>query len=385
MDTSWSQRITGRAGSASRRPNARLLIVDDEPAHMKALCDMLRTEGYETAGFATARAALDALPPGDFDLLLTDLALPGMDGIALLKEAQCLDPDLVGIIITGEGTMVSAFEAMQRGALDYILKPFRLSTILPVLVRALSIRSLRRENAELQRQLSVHAAELEAANKELDSFTHSVSHDLRAPLRAVIGFSGIVAEDYSAGLSAKGQELLGRVITSAQRMNQLIDDLLRVSRTGQQALTKRVVAVGALVEEVLADLTNERAGRDVEVVVGALPEAIADRALLKQALANLLSNAFKFTRNRERAVVEVGSRDEGDRSVYFVRDNGAGFDMQHATRLFGVFQRMHRRDEFEGTGVGLSLAHRIIGRHGGRIWAEAELNRGATFYFTLPD
>jgi hypothetical protein len=376
---------TDQAGSPSRTPIARLLIVDDEPAHMKALCDTLRTEGYETAGFATGGAALDALHPGEFDLLVTDLAMPEMDGITLLKDAQRLDPDLVGIIMTGEGTIVSAVEAMKVGALDYILKPFRLSAILPVLARALSVRRLRRENKELQRRLSEHAAELEAANMELDSFSHSVSHDLRAPLRAIIGFSSVVAEDYAQELPTKGQQYLRDVVASAKRMNQLIDDLLRFSRVGQQALSKRAIDVAALVQEVVDDLRREQAGRDVDIRVGELPAATADRALLKQVFANLLSNACKFTRDRQPASIEVGCRRVAGQAVYFVRDNGAGFDMQYAKRLFGVFQRMHSHDEFEGTGVGLSLAHRIIQRHGGRIWADAEVNKGATFHFTLPE
>jgi signal transduction histidine kinase len=370
---------------------ARLLVVDDEPAQMKALCDTLRTEGYETAGFATAQAALDALRPGEFDLLLSDLAMPGMDGIALLRAAQRVDPDLVGIIMTGEGTITSAVEAMQVGALDYILKPFKLSAILPVLGRALSVRRLRRENAELNRKLSEHAAELEAANrelnsanKELDSFTHSVSHDLRAPLRAVIGFADLLGDNHATHLPAKGQELLDHLIRSARRMDQLIDDLLRFSRAGQQALVKRSVDVTTVVREVLRDLHDEQAGREVEVVLRDLPVALADRALLKQVFTNLLSNAFKFTRKTERAVIEVGGRDEAGQHAYFVRDNGAGFDMQYAKHLFGVFQRMHRADEFEGTGVGLSIAHRIVERHGGRMWVDAVLNEGATFHFSLP-
>jgi hypothetical protein len=372
------------AGTSVDQP-ARLLVVDDEPAQMKALCDTLRTEGYETAGFATGQAALDALRPGQFDLLLSDLAMPGMDGITLLKAAQLVDPDLVGVIMTGEGTITSAVEAMQVGALDYILKPFKLSAILPVLGRALSVRRLRRENAELNRKLSEHAAKLEAANKELDSFTHSVSHDLRAPLRAVVGFADLLSDDYAAQLPAKGQELLDHVIRSARGMDQLIDDLLRFSRAGQQALVKRSVDVTTVVREVLRDLRDEQAGRQVEVVLHELPAALADRALLKQVFANLLSNAFKFTRKTQLALVEVGCRDEAGQRAYFVRDNGAGFDMQYAKRLFGVFQRMHRADEFEGTGVGLSIAHRIVQRHGGHMWVDAAPNQGATFHFSLPD
>ncbi|MEP7012670.1 MAG: response regulator [Acidobacteriota bacterium] len=372
------------SGAPSGAPPARLLVVDDQEGHRKALCEALGFEGYETASFASGKEALDALRPGAFDLLLTDLAMPEMDGIALLSAAQRLDPDLVGIIMTGEGTIASAIDAMKVGALDYILKPFRLSALRPVLLRALSIRSLRRENAELQRRLNEHAEELEAANRELDSFTRSVSHELRNPLAAVLGFAQLVAQSYSTVLPAKGRDYLTRLTLAAKEMDRLIDDLLRFSRVGEQSLTKRTVDVAALVQEVLSELRSAHAGRDVEIRVGALPDAHADRALLKQVFTNLLSNAFKFTRKKEHGVVEVSGGAEAGHQVYVVRDNGTGFDPQTADRLFGVFQRLHGAEEFEGIGIGLSLARRIVLRHGGRISATAEVDRGAIFQFGLP-
>jgi len=366
------------------QPKARLIIVDDESAQMNALCNTLTDEGYSTTGFTSAIRAMEVLRDQRFDLLLTDLMMPEMDGISLLRAAQEIDHDLVGILMTGHGTIDTAIEAMKSGALDYILKPFKLSVVVPVLARALSIRRLRLDNAELEQRVRERTAQLEAANKELEAFSYSVSHDLRAPLRAVLGFSNALIEDYSQQIPEEARQLLDRVGASAQRMERLIEDLLRFSRLGRQPLSKRTVNVAALLQDVLEELRREQGERDMEIRVEALPAAFADPALLKQVFVNLLSNAFKFTRGKQRPVVEVGCLQRPGESVYLVRDNGAGFDMRYAGRLFAVFQRLHSSEEFEGTGIGLSLAQRIVQRHGGRIWAEAQVDKGATFYFSLP-
>jgi hypothetical protein len=294
-----------------------------------------------------------------------------------------IDPDLVGIIMTSYGTIDTAVEAMKTGALDYILKPFKLSGILPVLSRAVAMRRLRLENANLTRHLRQRTAELEAANKDLEAFAFSVSHDLRVPLRAIHGFSRILQESFAAQMPPEACELLQRVTTNTQQMEQLIGALLHFSRLGWRALTKQPVCLTLLVQESLEELRLEQDER-LDIQVEVLPDCIGDASLLRQVFINLLSNAFKFTRQKERRLVTVGCRQQGEEAVYFVRDNGIGFDMQYAQRLFGVFQRLHRADEFEGTGIGLSIVQRIILRHGGRIWAEAAVDQGATFYFTLP-
>jgi two-component system, sensor histidine kinase and response regulator len=363
---------------------ARLLIVDDEVALLKALCDTLRDQGYETTGFASGRVALAALQSAKFDLLLADLMMPEMDGIALLQAALESDPELVGIIMTGEGTIATAVDAMKTGALDYILKPFKLSAILPVLSRGLAMRRLRLENAELTQRLREHAAELEAANKDLEAFSFSVSHDLRAPLRAMDTYCGIIEEELGDKLGESGRRMFKVVRDGTQRMGRLIEDLLVFARLGRQSLSKQPVSVSALVREVVDDLGKEQTQRKIEVRVRDLPDCLGDPALLKQVFVNLLSNAFKFTRQKEEALVEVGCDQRGGERTYFIRDNGVGFDMRRADRLFEAFHRLHGGREFEGTGVGLSIVHRVIRRHGGRVWAEAEVDRGATFYFTLP-
>lgn len=379
-------------------PAPRLFIVDDEAVLTQALCDTLRLEGYATVGFTSAHAALEALSEGHCDLLLVDLNMPEMVGIDMLRAAQQIDPAIVGIVMTGEGTVTRAVEAMQAGALDFIMKPFKLSAILPVVSRALEVRHLRVENLQLERRVRAHAAELEAsnheletankalaaANEELTAFNHSVSHDLRAPLRAVDGLSELLMSSFSAHLPAEAQRFLATMNLSVKRMQQLVDDLLRFSNLGSQALHLKRVDMTTIVHSVLNELRHEQQSREVEVRIGELPRTEGDPALLRQALANLLSNAYKFTRHQEHPVVEVGARTEADGTpTFFVRDNGAGFDMARAQRLFGVFQRLHRSDEFEGTGVGLSIVQRIVDRHHGRIWAEAAVGRGATFYFTL--
>jgi signal transduction histidine kinase len=365
-------------------PLPRILIVDDEAAQMRALCDTLGDHGYDTHGFTDGASALEALGQARFDLLLADLMMPGIDGIALLEAAKQRDPDLVGIIMTGEGTITSAVAAMKTGALDYILKPFKLSVILPVLARALAVRDLRIANAKLEQSILERTAELEAANKELEAFAYSVSHDLRSPLLVISGSAEMLIDDYATQMPASAQEIARNVMTAAERMAQLINDLLRLSHLGRQTLAKSSVDVTALVRAVLAELQKQQGERAVDMHIGDLPDCVGDPALLKQVFTNLLSNAFKFTRGKEKPVIEVVSWHEVEQNVYCVRDNGAGFDMEQAKELFGAFQRFHSAQQFEGTGVGLSIVHRIVQRHGGRVWAEAEPDNGASFYFSLP-
>jgi PAS domain S-box-containing protein len=239
------------------------------------------------------------------------------------------------------------------------------------------------EIKKLNRDLQYRAAALEAANKELESFSYSVSHDLRSPLRAMDGFSRILQEEYSAQLPLEAKRYLQLVRSSAQQMGRLIDDLLAFSRLGRQPLNKQCVLPIDLVNNVLDELKSEFTGRRIDIVIGDLPACEADPILLKQVFVNFITNALKFTRKREAARIEVGSQTMDGKVVYFIRDNGAGFDMQYMHKLFGVFQRLHSTDEYEGNGVGLANVQRIIYRHGGSTWAEGEVDKGATFYFTL--
>lgn len=534
---------------------ARLLIVDDEEALMTALCNTLEAEGYATTGFTSASQALAQLREQQFDLLLTDLTMPEMDGIALLRAAQEIDRDLAGIVMTGHGTIDTAVQALRTGALDYVLKPFRLNNLLPVIGRALETRRLRTENIHLREAVSIYelsraitqglsreevvqrtvaaaaqqtdagavqllvpneegnelrvagewganaawreedgrfpidpavvrwvsaareqlsawdgstavetvfsppfagnvtsvalpivaggnfygilrfsssaaqrrlspgqikaldilastaaaafeaaslltqlrtlnleleqrvrdrTRELQEANADLEAFSYSVSHDLRAPLRQVDGFCQMFIDEFGANTPAEGRQILEKARGGATRMSQLIDALLRFARFSRQPLELRPVATTALVQVVLANLQDQMQGRAVEVLVGELPDCVADGSLLQQVFMNLLANALKFTGTRPHARIEVGARQDGAELVYFVKDNGVGFDMKYAERLFGVFQRLHSQTDFQGTGIGLSIVQRIIRRHGGRVWAESKLQEGATFFFSLP-
>lgn len=361
----------------------RLFIVDDEPALMQALCSTLSVEGYDTVGFTSAQAALDALPQGRCTLLLADLMMPEMSGIDLLRAALRIQPNLVGIIMTGEGTVASAVEAMKVGALDYILKPFKLSAVLPVLARALAMQRLRMQNAALEQRLRERAAELEALNKELDAFSYSVSHDLQVPLRAIQGFSKILQEGYGEKLDEEANRLLNIITDSVARMTQLIRDLLDFSHLGRRPLGVTEVDMQALVNQVVQDLRNVDPGQSFECKVDALPPARGDRTLVRQVWTNLLSNAVKYSSKCDAPLIEVSCDSTDGIDVYTVKDNGAGFPMQYYDKMFGMFRRLHRVDEFPGTGVGLAIVQRIVARHGGRVWAEAEVDRGAAFHFTL--
>lgn len=241
-----------------------------------------------------------------------------------------------------------------------------------------------RRRAELERRVAERTAQLEAANRELESFSYSVSHDLRAPLRAVDGFARMLEEDYGARLDEEGRRRLAVVRDSAQRMGRLIDGLLKFSRLGRAPLAASALDMAALVRGALEELGAAAAEPRVTIEIGALPAASGDPVLLRQVWLNLLENAVKFSARRDFPRIEVGGRGEEAQAVYWVRDNGAGFDMRYSDKLFGVFQRLHDPGEYPGTGIGLATVQRIVARHGGRVWAEGEPDKGATFYFSLP-
>jgi signal transduction histidine kinase/CheY-like chemotaxis protein len=534
-------------------PAARLLIVDDEPALMRALCDALEYEGYVTQGFTSGREAIAALREQPFDLLLTDLTMPELDGIALLRACREIDRELACIVMTGQGTIATAVDALKGGALDYVLKPFKVNNILPVLARALATRSLQLENIQLRESVSIYelsraitqglehgevvertlasagqhshvsavyllvptddgralrlagktgpdaqslegttllpegpggqwldqarkqlespesdsdprvlfahpfdarigvalpivaggkffgilgfsssrsqqrispgqlkaleivartaatafetaalvtqlrrvneelelrvrerTRDLEIANGDLEAFSYSVSHDLREPLRAVEGFCEMFRTEFGASVPEPGRRILERIWSGASRMTQLVNDLLHFSRFSREPLHCLRVPLREMVLQTVARLKEPLGERQPSVQVGDLPDCFGDRSLLEQVLINLLSNAFKFSAGRDPPRIEVGALRQGEDIVYYVRDNGVGFDMRYADKLFGVFQRLHPPEAFAGTGIGLSIVHRIITRHGGRVWADSRPDEGTTLYFSLP-
>lgn len=405
-----------------------VLIAEDSPTQSRRLQHILEKQGYRVVVTNNGRQAMETARRHKPTLIISDVIMPEMDGYELCRsvKSDASLGDIPIILVTTLSDPEDVIRGLECRADNFILKPYdehhllsRVEFVLmnrgagkaeqagmPVeiffngqkhLITADRLQILNlllsTYDAAIQRNKELTLARddlhrlnksLEDANKELEAFSYSVSHDLRSPLRAVDGFSSILSRQYSAQLPPDAKDLLKQVCASAKHMGQLIDDLLRFSRLGRQLLSKRAVNISALVQSVVDELRKEQGGRQVEVQVASLPDCVGDPALLRQVFVNLLSNAFKYTRQKENAVIEAGCRQEGGESVYFIRDNGAGFDMKYAAKLFGVFQRFHRAEEFEGTGVGLSIVQRIIQRHGGRVWAEAEVDKGAAFYFTLP-
>ena len=362
----------------------RLLIVDDESAQLRALCDTLGNEGYATQGFDSPQAALAGLKAGEHDLLLTDLQMPGMDGISLISAVHDIDPDIGAIVMTGNGAIDTAVRAMRNGALDYILKPFRLNEVLPVLVRARDLLRLRRENASLQALEHQRAEELAVAYQDLESFSYSISHDLRGPLLFVKDFAARLERDYGGQLDENGRHVLQVIGDGCRSMDEMVVGLLAFSRATRLPVNLVKIDMNSIVRTVVAEARSVYPNPNTVVEIGKLPEAAADPAVIRHVWSNLIRNAFKYSAKREKPHIRIEGRTEGNEVIFSVEDNGAGFDMQYVDKLFGVFKRLHSPRDFQGTGVGLAIAQRIVTRHSGRIWARGEPDVGACFEFALP-
>jgi two-component system, sensor histidine kinase and response regulator len=348
---------------SANRQQARLLIVDDEAAQLRALCSTLELEGYKTLGFSSPQRALTELRPGEIDLLLTDLMMPEMDGISLINAAREIDSTLGAIVMTGHGTIDTAVQAITR---------------------ALDVQRLRRENAELQLREQRRSEELAAAYQVLESFSYSVAHDLRSPLLAIDGFAQMLEEDFAVQLGEKGREVTRVIHDGCLKMDQLIVGLLAFSRASGQSLTLLPMNMTALAKEAENEVKAGYVCPDTLIEIAELPPCSGDATVIRQVWANLIGNAVKYSAKRPCPCVKISGRTDGDENIYQVEDNGAGFDMRYAHKLFGVFQRLHGKEDFAGTGVGLAIAQRIIVRHGGRIWAQSAPDEGARFQFALP-
>jgi light-regulated signal transduction histidine kinase (bacteriophytochrome) len=250
--------------------------------------------------------------------------------------------------------------------------------------RATELIIANKELAFQNEEKEKRATELIIANKELESFSYSVSHDLRAPLRAVNGYAQILKESYGTQLEPEASRLMNNIMNNATKMGRLIDDLLTLSRLGRKELVKINIPMHDMVTNLCGEIKNGQNNRNIQFQINELQPAKGDSGVIKQAWVNLISNAVKFSKLKEKAIIEIGSEVKGDEIIYYIKDNGVGFDMRYADKLFGVFQRLHSDEEFEGTGVGLAIVQRIISKHGGSVWAEGKVNEGATFYFSLP-
>ena len=377
-----------------------ILLVDDQPANLLALEAMLQPLGQRLVQASSGREALKHLLAEDFAVILLDVKMPSMDGFetaALIRERERSRHTPIIFLTAADRTQTSAMRGYAVGAVDYLIKP-----IVPEFVRSkvAVFVELAKKNAELVRQAArLRASEQEARelaearaelvrdlehkNRELESFSYAVSHDLRAPLRRIDGFAQALADHLKDGLDATGAKYLANVREAAQHMSQLIDDVLHLSRVTRSELRQQEVDMSGLAEFCLGRLREASPDRVVTARVRPGVTAVGDGRLLRIALENLLSNAWKFTGKRDDAVVEFGTAQVAGETVYFVRDNGVGFDMAYAGKLFGPFQRLHLPTEFPGSGIGLATVQRVIHRHGGRVWTEARPDHGATFSFTL--
>lgn len=405
-----------------------ILVAEDSPTQAQQLEYILQQHHYRVTTAANGRLALEAARRAKPALVLSDVVMPEMDGYELCRQikADAELSDIPVILVTTLSDPHDVIRGLECRADNFILKPYdedhllnRVRFILAnrqmchtdhvemgveiffngqkhfITADRLQILNLLlstydaaiQRNKELsfsQQNLREINSRLEAANRELDAFSHSVSHDLQAPVRTIHGFSQLLLKS-SVPLPEREQRLLQHICASAEQMGVMIESLLRLSQLGRQNLSLRPLKMNDLVQQIIDEQAGQREGREVEIRVAALPDCFVDPMLMKQVWVNLFSNALKYTRKREKAVIEIGGEKQNGEKVYFIRDNGAGFDMEFAANLFGAFQRLHSADEFEGTGVGLSVAQRIVQRHGGRIWAEAEVDKGAIFYFSVPD
>ncbi len=406
-----------------------ILIAEDSPTQAQQLRHILEEQGYGVTVTTNGCQALRAAQLNKPTLIISDVVMPEMDGYELCRrvksDAHLGDTPI--ILVTTLSDPQDVIRGLESHADNFILKPYDAQYLLSRVRFVLVNREVRRAEqsgmgveiffngrrhfitadrlqilnlllstyeAAIQRNNELRIAEgdlqglnarLEATNKELETFSYSVSHDLRAPLRHMMGFVELLREDAGNSLSEENLRLLTTISQSAERMQDLIDDLLAFSRITKSEMRQTEINLDKLVKETLSDFQVETRERDIVWEIHPLPSVWADRALLRLVLVNLISNAVKFTGARTPARIEIGcaSRSKSETSI-FIRDNGAGFDPRYAGKLFGVFQRLHRQEEFEGTGIGLANVQRIIHRHGGRVWADGVVNEGATFYFSLP-
>ncbi|HEV2350213.1 MAG TPA: CHASE3 domain-containing protein [Terriglobia bacterium] len=310
--------------------------------------------------------------------------LGGAVTVVLLFSTFLLLRREIAVRTSAEEKVSRLNEGLKQGSAELEAKNKEMGAFNKKLETEIGARKQAEEGVQrLNVDLEHRTEELEASNKELEAFTYSVAHDLRAPLRHIDGFSKLLLEEGGAELSEENKRYLSRICDGTNRMGQLVDDLLNLARLGRRELSLQVTGLNSVLEEVLKDVKAENANRDIRWNIQPLPFVECDPALVRQVFSNLLSNAAKYTRPRQPAAIEVSQMNEDGQPVILVRDNGVGFSMKYADKLFGVFQRLHRPEDFEGTGVGLATVHRIVRKHGGRVWAEAELDKGATFYFTL--
>jgi len=369
----------------------KVLMVEDNPADARLIQELLDEASEQLFALETVETlqeGLQRLGAGGIDAVLLDLALPDSFGIETFLRAKAHALGAAIIVLTGRNDTSLGLKLVQEGAQDFVAKVevsgnSLTRAILYAVERERLDLEFRKLNEQLEERVKERTEELEAMNQELEAFSFSVSHDLRAPLVNLIGFAELLLAKYEKTLDEQGEKYLQRIRESGFRMSHLIDDLIRLARISRQGLSREPVSLSTLVSEVVRELDNETGERGVEWRIGALPKVDCDRGLMKQVFTNLVANALKYSRRQEVAVIEIGRTRIKEEVVIFIQDNGVGFDMKEAGKLFAPFQRLHQEADFEGTGIGLATAQRIVEKHQGRIWAESEPDKGSTFFFTL--
>ena len=373
------------------KDSVKVLLIEDNPGDARLIRELLaEKKGGSFRLECTDRlsAAIERLASGKVDVILLDLGLPDSQGFDTFIKVHNSVPQIPIVILSGLTDEALAAKTVRDGAQDYLVKGHTDSNLLG---RSL-LYAIERKQAEVELQkyrdhleelVEQRTTELTAVNKELESFSYSVSHDLRAPLRGIDGFSQALLEDYPDKLDEQGKEYLQRVRSATQRMGELIDDMLNLSRVTRSEMRCETVDLSTLARTITAELQKTQPGRQVEFVITEGLNVNGDARLLRVALENLLGNAWKFTGKQPKARIEFGVTRHEEKPVYYVRDDGVGFDMTYVDKLFAPFQRLHSAEEFPGTGIGLATVQRIILRHGGKVWAEGAVGKGATFYFTL--
>lgn len=405
----------------------RLLAIDDDPAVLDSIVAYYEDNHYQVFPALSGERGLEIFRHEQPDIVVTDLRMPGLGGLAVIAAITAESPNTPIVVVSGTGVLADAIKAIRLGAWDYVTKPIPDMAVLShvtekalergrllsenqrhqenleaevwrrtaqleeanrALAREVEVRraaeaELGRLNEDLEERVAQRTAQLNAANRELETFAYSVSHDLRAPLRSIDGFSQILVEDHGNELSEAGRALLERVRGGSRRMDRLINDLLKLSRITRAEMRRDRVDLSQLAQTIIAELREREPERIMEVSIAPQMIVTGDRELLSVALDNLIGNAWKFTGRIPVGRIEFGCKAVDGEATFFVADNGAGFDMAYAEKLFGAFQRLHGATDFPGTGIGLATVQRVIHRHAGCIWAQGAVDRGATFYFRL--
>ena len=363
----------------------KIVIVDDNPENLRTLKALLDLQGYETFAAINGKLAIEAVKSVLPDLILLDIMMPEMNGYDVCKilKSDKKTKHIPILFISALDEAMDKVKAFECGGVDYISKPFQTEETLARVKTQISLSHTQNQLKLANIELQEHVSKLETTNKELEAFSYSVSHDLQTPLRGIAGFSEILNDDYADTLDESGKHYLLRIKNSAIHMKNLINDMLQLSKLSCDSFTTEKINLSEMVISILSHLESSDLERKVTTHIADNIMATGDARLTKIALTNLLNNAWKFTSKSNDSYIEFGETNKNDKPVFFVRDNGIGFDMEYADKLFQPFQRLDTSSTYEGTGIGLATVQRVISIHGGRIWAESKLNEGATFYFTL--